>query len=137
MTFHSLHGSLRYRPEIVTVFDVWSHKQPCLEVRRAHDHSILRNDCRRGNDAVMVGAGCVLPVELWFLESELPTPGLRRALESMGVAIRLLPAAVAGMSGFAMKGATLLLSGFEEVPSDTTSTFLLQYLYELHVQGGT
>mmetsp|Transcript_14356 Transcript_14356/g.43356 ORF Transcript_14356/g.43356 Transcript_14356/m.43356 type:complete len:597 (+) Transcript_14356:257-2047(+) len=59
--------------------------------------------------------GCVLPVELWFLESELPTPGLRRALESMGVAIRLLPAAVAGMSGFAMKGATLLLSGFEEV----------------------
>lgn len=61
--------------------------------------------------------GCVLPVELWFLERELPTPELQGALEAMGATTRRLPEAVAELSGFAMKSATLLLSGFEEVGS--------------------
>ena len=60
-------------------------------------------------------AGCALPVELWFLERELPTPELQGALEAMGATTRRLPEAVAELSGFAMKSATLLLSGFEEV----------------------
>ncbi len=60
-------------------------------------------------------AGCSLPVELWFLENELPTPQLQRTVEGMGAAVRHLPPAVGRMSGFALKGAALLLSGFEEV----------------------
>ncbi len=59
--------------------------------------------------------GCTLPVEMFFPEAELPTPGLRAALARLGVTARALPRAVSRMPGFTMKAATVLLSGFEEV----------------------
>lgn len=59
--------------------------------------------------------GSTLPVELWFLEAELPTKRLGVALEAAGATIRVFPPGVERLGGFALKAAALLLSGFEEV----------------------
>lgn len=60
-------------------------------------------------------AGSTLPVELWFLEAELPTERLGAALQAQGATLRTFPAEVQHLGGFALKAAALLLSGFEEV----------------------
>lgn len=60
--------------------------------------------------------GSMLPVELWFLEDELPTQKLGAALQAKGATLRMFPPRVQHLGGFALKAAALLLSGFEEVP---------------------
>ena len=71
-------------------------------------------------------SGCLLPVEMWFLEGEAPRadPGslsapLLRALEAHGAVVRSVQEAMGGdammASGYALKPLALLFSAFEEV----------------------
>jgi hypothetical protein len=49
---------------------------------------------------------------MWFPEQEAPSPGLRSALEQLGVSCRQLPSSLA--TGFSYKAVALLLSSFKE-----------------------
>jgi alpha 1,2-mannosyltransferase len=57
--------------------------------------------------------GCRLPIEVWFPQQEAPSPGLRSALEELGVSCRQLPSSLA--TGYSYKAVALLLSSFREV----------------------
>ena len=71
-------------------------------------------------------AGCVLPVEMWCFEEELPTAAMATQFAQMGVVMRSLDELQEGISrgafhdgaqgfGFVMKAVVLLFSSFEEV----------------------
>ena len=66
--------------------------------------------------------GCELPVELWFLSHEMPTPALTEALRGLGAVVRDADEVSPGLSGsllraspFLLKPLVLLFSRFEEV----------------------
>lgn len=70
--------------------------------------------------------GCALPIELWFFEEELPSPGIARELAALNVMIRSLDELQQGASttifhdgadgfGYVMKAVVILFSSFEEV----------------------
>lgn len=70
--------------------------------------------------------GCTLPVELWFFEEELPTPGMASALAALDVMVRSLDELQPGAStsifhdgadgfGYVMKAVVILFSSFEEI----------------------
>lgn len=76
----------------------------------------------------LCGAGCNLPVEMFFPGKELPTVELEAALSELGVVCRPLPElqpqelprsnatdTETDLSGFTMKVAALILSRFQEV----------------------
>eukprot|EP00854_Cymbomonas_tetramitiformis_P009180 gene9180-10880_t len=72
------------------------------------------------NIFVLRTIGCRLPVELWSLAGEQPTPKLRDALSLLGVTVRNYEEIYPGgsqsvFSGYAMKIMALLFSSFKEV----------------------
>ncbi|GFH10175.1 uncharacterized protein HaLaN_05442 [Haematococcus lacustris] len=57
--------------------------------------------------------GCLLPVEVWFPLSELPTPELEDQLLLMGAVVRTFDMRDLDQSGFTLKPSALLLSSFQ------------------------
>ena len=89
-------------------------------------------------------AGCMLPIEIWFFENEMPGPQSQAVLRSMGVIVRSIDEMRIDASrevfkygargfGFVMKAAVILFSSFEEViylDSDNVALRDLSDLFE-------
>ena len=91
-------------------------------------HNSWQISCFEASQVFLCGAGCNLPVEMFFPGKELPTVALEAALSEFGVVCRPLPDlqpqelprsnatdTETDLSGFTMKVAALILSRFQEV----------------------